>query len=94
MKKVCTLLTVLVLTLTVLAGCGCRNSKPAETMAPTTLPTVTIAPTTEATTVPTTAATEPSTSSTIPDGNGPLATDDTTATESPNARRMPGGVVG
>ena len=75
MKKATILLTVLVLTLTMLAACGCRNSRPAVTQ-PTTMPTT--APTTVSTTVPTTAATEPAT---IPDGNGPLPTDITAATD-------------
>lgn len=90
MKKVCILMTVLVLTLSAMTGCGCRNSRPAETSAPTTLPTVTTAPTTEATTVPTTMATE-STDSTIQDGNGPISTDSTTETDNTNARMIPGG---
>lgn len=75
MKKATILLTVLVLTLTMLAACGCRNSKPAVTQ-PTTMPTT--APTTMPTTVPTTIATEPAT---IPDGNGPLPTDSTAPTD-------------
>ena len=93
MKKTITFLTVLVLTLSVLAGCGCRNSKPAETIAPTTMPTT--APTTEATTMPTTMPTQPSTEATIEDGNGPLSTDSTTATDDTgtgNARS--GGMTG
>lgn len=91
MKKVCLLMTVLVLTLTVLTGCGCRNSKPAATTVPTTLPTVTTAPTTEATTAPTTMDTESTVDSTIQDGNGPLSTDATTETDNTNARMIPGG---
>ena len=79
MKKNCLLMAVLVLTLSVLTGCGCRNSKPAGTSEPTTLPTVTTTPTTEMTTVPTTMATQP-TDNTIQDGNGPISTD-TTATD-------------
>ena len=67
MKKATILLTVLVLTLTMLAACGCRNSRPAVTQ-PTTMPT----------TVPPTVATEPAA---IPDGNGPLPTDSTEATD-------------
>ena len=85
MKKTLTFMTVLVLTLSVLAGCGCRNSKPAATTAPTTMPTT--VPTTEATTVPTTMATEPSTEATIEDGNGPISTEETNA----DARMIPGG---
>ena len=54
MKKVFIFATVLVLTLFTLAACGCRNSKPATV--PTTMPTVTTAPT-ETTSVPTTMAT-------------------------------------
>ena len=80
MKKTCFLMAVLVLTLSVLTGCGCRNSKPANTSEPTTMPTVTTAPTTEMTTVPTTMSTEP-TDNTIQDGNGPISTDATTATD-------------
>ena len=80
MKKICFLMAVLVLTLSVLTGCGCRNSKPAGTSQPTTLPTMTTAPTTEMTTVPTTMATEP-TNNTIQDGNGPMSTDASAATD-------------
>lgn len=97
MKKAGILMTVLVLTLSMLAGCGCRNSKPANTSEPTTLPTVTTAPTTEATTAPTTMATDPSVNPTIEDGNGPLSTDDTMSTEeteSGNARSRTGGMMG
>ena len=79
MKKTCIFMLSLVLTLSVLTGCGCRNSKPAQTM-PTTMPTVTTVPTTEMTTVPTTMATIP-TDATIQDGNGPLPEDDTTVTQ-------------
>lgn len=89
MKKAMILMTLLVLTLCMMAGCGCRNSKPATTT-PTTMPAVTTAPTTEAATMPTTMATEPTTEATIPDGNGPLSTDSTTATDNTNARTMPG----
>ena len=95
MKKAITFLTVLVLTLSMLAGCGCRNSKPAATTAPTTMPTT--APTTEATTIPTTMPTQPSTDATIEDGNGPLSTDSTTSTDETgmdNARSRSGGMIG
>ena len=85
MKKTCISLLSLVLTLFVLTGCGCRNSKPAQTM-PTTLPTVTTAPTTEATTLPATMATIP-TDATIQDGNGPLPEDDATVTQETEAGR-------
>lgn len=97
MKKTCILMTVLVLTLSVLAGCGCRNSQPASTSEPTTLPPMTTAPNTEATSEPTTMATESSDNSTIQDGNGPISTDATTATDttdSGNARSRSGGMVG
>ena len=81
MKNTGILLTVLVLTLSVLTGCGCRNSKPAETSAPTTMPTMDTTPTTQPTTAPTTMNTEPSVDATIQDGNGPLSTDATTSTD-------------
>lgn len=77
MKKAYTLTTALVLTLCLLAGCGCRNSKPGATTAPTTMPTQTSAPS-EETTMPTTMATESSSAPTIQDGNGPISTDGTT----------------
>ena len=96
MKKTCSLMAVLVLTVAVLTGCGCRNSKPANTSEPTTLPTADTTPTTEMTTVPTTMATE-STDNTIQDGNGPLSTDNTTATDesvNDNARNRSGGMIG
>lgn len=97
MKKTCILMTVLVLTLFVLAGCGCRNSQPAATSEPTVLPTVTTVPTTESTSTPTTMATESSDNATIQDGNGPISTDATTSTdntESGNARSRSGGMIG
>ena len=56
MKKRSILILVIVLTLAVLTGCGCRNSKPMDTM-PTTMPTTEA---TKATTAPT-QATQPST---------------------------------
>lgn len=94
MKKNCFLMAVLVLTISVLTGCGCRNSKPAGTSEPTTLPTMTTAPTTEMTTVPTTMATEP-TNNTIQDGNGPMSTDATTATDETGADTARGrGMIG
>ena len=83
MKITTLLVTVLVLTALILTGCGCRNSKPLDTMpsenttVPTTLPTT--APTTEATTMPTTEATTlptmDNTDATIDYGNGPMPTD-------------------
>ena len=77
MKTMTALAMVLVLTASLLVGCGCRNNVPATT--PTTMPTVsTTAPTTEMTTAPTTqATTEQTTSPTIEDGNGPLPTNAT-----------------
>lgn len=91
MKQAGIILTVLVLTLSVLTGCGCRNSKPAQTSEPTTLPTMTTAPTTQATTEPSTMATEPSVDATIEDGNGPISTDSTEETQNANTRSIPGG---
>lgn len=92
MKRTLALMTMLVLTAFLFVGCGCRNSRPAETTVPTTMPTVaTTEATTEMTTVPTTAATE----ATIEDGNGPLSTDvtdTTTATDESLARTIPGGL--
>jgi glucose/arabinose dehydrogenase len=89
MKKTFVFLTILALMLAVLTGCGCRNSKPAATTAPTTMPTTmpTTAPTTESTTVPTTMATVPTTDATLPDGNGPLTTEETNA----DTRMIPDG---
>ena len=85
MKKSFILVSALVLTAALMTGCGCRNTQPAATTAPTTMPTV-------ATTVPTTAATMPTTETTIPtvgptieDGNGPMSTDSTTSTEDTGA---------
>lgn len=82
---------VLVLTAALLTGCGCRNSRPAETSAPTTMPTTmaTTEATTEMTTMPTTM---PATEATIEDGNGPLSTDGTSATDDASARTIPGGL--
>lgn len=85
MKTILSSLLVLVLTASVLTGCGCRNSKPATQ--PTTMPTTaTTLPTTAATediplmpTVGTeSAATDAATDGTIQDGNGPLDTMETT----------------
>ena len=73
MKKIIVFIFALVLTAALLPGCGCRNSKPMDTM-PTTQPT------TAPTTVPTTQATQPTTQATretIEDGNGPLPTNAT-----------------
>ena len=81
MKKICILAFVLVLTVSAFTGCGCRNTQPLNTTAPTVFTTLpTTLPTTEMTTAPTT---EPTAEATIEDGNGPLPTDDTAA---PDAR--------
>lgn len=96
MKRTISIAVLLVLTLAAMTGCGCRNSKPAPTTLPTTIPTVATMPT-ETTTVPTTMATEPSVSPTIEDGNGPLSTDATSATDetgSANARGRTGTMPG
>ena len=111
MKKYVAMALALVLTMGVLTGC--RRKQPEmtttapTTVAPTTMPTVapttrpttapTTAPTTEATTIPTTLPTQPSTDATIEDGNGPLSTDSTTATDETgmdNARSRSGGMIG
>lgn len=92
MKKTGIFMLVSVLTVFALTACGCRNSKPAQTM-PTTLPTVTTAPTTEMTTVPTTQMTEP-TNATIQDGNGPLPSDMTDATADTIVPENRSGMIG
>lgn len=85
MKISSMLIAALVLTAMLLTGCGCRNSKPLDTMPSenTTVPTTmaTTAPTTEATTAPTTLPTAPSSEATTDNGNGPLPTDGTNGTE-------------
>ena len=98
MKTITILVTILVLTALLTTGCGCRNSKPLDTMpsestsAPTTMPTTeaTTVPTTEATTMPTMESTD----ATIDNGNGPLSTDETGSTngadENARSRRIPG----
>lgn len=98
MKKFSILILVLVLTMAVFTGCGCRNSRPMDTM-PTVMPTTEATrATTEATTTPT-HTTEPSghmnetqnTDATIDNGNGPLPTDETNVPgEGNRARRVPG----
>lgn len=96
MKKAYTLATAMVLTLCLLAGCGCRNSKPTATTTPTTMPTQTIAPS-EETTMPTTMATASSSAPTIQDGNGPISTDDTTGGNGGQAgdpQSRSGGMIG
>ena len=86
------LTTLLVLTLCVMAGCGCRNSKPAATTEAT-MPMATTVPTTEAATAPTTMATTAPTEATIQDGNGPVTTDATTATDEAGNARSRGGIM-
>ena len=90
MKKHGMLAALLVLTLLVTTGCGCRNSKPVPTTVPTTMPIATTMPT-EASSIPTTMATEATTSPTIQDGNGPISTD---ATENDMSRSRNGGMIG
>ena len=92
MKKTGIFTLVSVLTVFALTACGCRNSKPAQTV-PTTVPTVTTAPATEMTTVPTTQMTEP-TNATIQDGNGPLSTDMTDAAEGTIVPENRSGMIG
>lgn len=98
MKKYTAILLVLVLTAALLAGCGCRNNKPAATV-PTTMPTTaaTTAPThaaTEATTAPTHTTENPNgqtdgtENATIESGNGPAAAENTEIAAD-NARRAP-----
>lgn len=96
MKITTILIAVLILTAMLMTGCGCRNSKPLDTMPSESTSAPTTMPTTEATTVPTTEATTPtqeSTDATIDNGNGPLSTEDTGATgipeDNPRSRRMP-----
>lgn len=74
MKKYSAIFLTAILIVTLFTGCGCRNSKPAETS----MPTVPV------TTLPTTQETEPSLADTVPpadptieDGNGPLPTNAT-----------------
>ena len=82
MKKFCSIALVLVLTVTMLAGC--RGTTQTNTSAPSTAPTTkpttapTSAPTTMPTTAPTTQPTQPSTDMTGPDmGDMIPGTDDT-----------------
>ena len=98
MKKYSILLLVVVFAVTMFTGCGCRNSKPAETSMPTTPATT---PATQAT-QPTTDESMPGSDATIEDGNGPLPTNatagsdgDTSAesSESTEASRSRGGNI-
>ena len=98
MKKLVLLFLTGIIMVSVITGCGCRNTQPATT-APTTMPTVTTVPATQPTEQ--TLATVPATQETIEDGNGPLPTnatagpdgDTSTATETTKpedaARTMP-----
>jgi len=74
MKRYSVLLLATVFAAVLFTGCGCRNSKPAETSMPT-VPT-TSTPATQAT-EPSTMDIMPSTDATIEDGNGPLPTNAT-----------------
>jgi len=98
MKKTCAILAAMVLTVSLFTGCGCRNSAPANTSEPALMPTMeTSAPTTQMTTEATTESTSEPTNATIEDGNGPISTDSTMATdstESGNARSRSGGMAG
>ena len=94
MKKYSILVLALVLTAALLTACGCRNSKPMNTV-PTTVPTTEATkPTTQPTTAPTTSPTmAPETTennnATIDNGNGPLPTNDNS--DLSRGRRMPSG---
>lgn len=99
MKKTCAMIAAMVLTLSLFTGCGCRNSAPANTSEPTLMPTVeTAAPTTtQMTTEATTEMTTEPTDATIEDGNGPISTDASAATDttdSGNSRSRSGGMIG
>lgn len=97
MKKYSILALTLVLTAALFTGCGCRNTKPMETVAPTTMPT------TQATTEPTEVTTRPTettipaeTNETIDNGNGPLedganATENTVTGENRARHNVPNG---
>ena len=94
MKRYVYLTLALVLTASMLVGCGCTNKKSSNTSAPTVLPTnEEVWNTTESTARATTASTIPSSTATEPHsttdrGNGPLedtaigTTGSTSATES------------
>lgn len=92
MKKYAAFTFALVLAISLLTGCGCSNSKPANTK-PSTLPPTTgatIMPTTEPATMPTTMATTAPTTeaSTSADATATTGNDENneeaTATEQPN----------
>ena len=94
MKKYSILVLALVLTAALLTACGCRNSRPMDTV-PTTVPTTEATrPTTQPTTAPTTQPTrETETTTTDPsidNGNGPLPSEGTDPTgDMTRGRRMP-----
>lgn len=96
MKKTCAFIAVMVLTLSLFTGCGCRNSAPANTSEPMLMPTIdTSVPTTQMTTEATTeATTEPTTNATIEDGNGPISTDITDPSESAGSGSRRSGMAG
>ena len=94
MKKYAILAFCLVLTVSMMVGCGCTNSKGKDMTTPTVLPTNeevwdTTEPATRATTQPTTAPTvTPSDAATVPTetadrGNGPLEDTTTATSEAP-----------
>lgn len=91
MKKYTLLALALVLTASLLVGCGCTNRNPGNTSAPTVLPTndeiwnTTVATTAPAT-LPTMTQSTEQTTPTIDRGNGPLE-DSTITTESTGEAR-------
>ena len=92
MKKTLAFITVVVLTVSLFTGCGCRNSAPAVTTEPTLMPTT--LPATQMTTEPTTTPTTEPTNATIEDGNGPISTDSTEDTVTSDARNRSNGISG
>ena len=93
MKKTFAIITVMVLTVSLFTGCGCRNSAPAVTTEPTLMPTT--MPATQMTTEPTTIPTTESTiNATIEDGNGPISTDSTENTVTSDARSRTNDISG
>lgn len=78
MKQAFIYVSALVLTAALMTGCGCRNTQPAPTTMPTTVPTTAATvPTTQAT-IPSTETTAPTAAPTIEDGNGPVPDMDST----------------
>ena len=95
MKKFCIIALILVLTLSVFAGCGCTNRRPAD-MRPTDM----VPMPTEHTVVPTEAATKPvpaATEHTAPEGpdmNGPTGHTEEATMPTDGAARMPSETAG